>query len=330
MSLALPGARGLFSALQHTLGHVDRTRVRITAGVREAVTDFRAIADSLQARPTRLQELVPSAPTFHGACDACQQVMGGVWFPSDPSVPPLLWRSPFPRDVRESMVTFANPKGALSISDFVLAALIAHKDVLAAHTSLAEHTIWMATDNRAALSWSHKGSSTSVAGRAHLLRLNALHQRQHRYVAVHDHIAGKANVMADDASRLWRLTDQALLTHFLTVYPQACPWQLHHLPPSTNFGFLIGALSKRRPANASQLSASVPVPPLGVSGPTSVATWPSTSYHKTPSPYCKSLPSVCAPVRSAPVVAPSALVRWTTLSAPWGRRMPGWGPGTLA
>jgi hypothetical protein len=86
---------------------------------------------------------------------------------------------------------------------------------------VVERTLWLATDNRAALAWSTKGSSTSVGPRSYLLRYNALHQRTHRYVAVHDHIAGAANVMADDASRLWHLCDCALLTHFNTYYPQA-------------------------------------------------------------------------------------------------------------
>lgn len=329
MALALPGARGLFSALQHTLGRADRNRVRITAEVRAAADNVRAIADALQQRPTRLQELVHSPPAFHGACDACQHGMGGVWFPDLPaSTAPILWHSPFPRGITTALVTSDNPNGALSISDLELAALIAHKDVLATHVILAERTIWMATDNRAALAWSTKGSSTSVSARAHLLRMNAMHQRHHRYVATHSHIPGTANVMADDASRLWHLNDTELLTHFLTHYPQACPWELHRLQPSTN-SRLIGALSRQQPANASRLDAPMPVPPPGASGQVFVTTYPLPPCHPTPSPSCKSSPNVCAPEPSAPVADPSALARWKTRSAPWGRRMSGWGPRTL-
>jgi hypothetical protein len=67
--------------------------------------------------------------------------------------------------------------------------------------------LWTASDNRAALAWSTKGSATSIAARTYLLRLNAMHQRRHRYAYTQHHIAGKANVMADDASRLWHLDD---------------------------------------------------------------------------------------------------------------------------
>ena len=54
MALALPGARGLFSALQDSLKHADKRRVRITQQVRDAAEDFRAIADTLRIRPTRM------------------------------------------------------------------------------------------------------------------------------------------------------------------------------------------------------------------------------------------------------------------------------------
>ena len=77
----------------------------------------------------------------------------------------------------------------------------------------------MATDNTAALSWSNKGLATTSAARAYLLCLNSFHQRGHRYVAVHNHIVGKANVMADDASRRWDLSDTDLLTYFNSYYP---------------------------------------------------------------------------------------------------------------
>jgi hypothetical protein len=38
-----------------------------------------------------------------------------------------------------------------------------------------------------------------------------MHQQQYCYVPIHSHIAGASNVMADDASRLWHLTDAELL-----------------------------------------------------------------------------------------------------------------------
>ena len=105
--------------------------------------------------------------------------MGGVWFSTtDATFPPTLWRQRFDPSVQASLVTSDNRAGTISISDLELAAMIGHKDILAQHTTVHETTFWLATDDRAALLlWSNKGSATSSAARANLLRLNAMHQR---------------------------------------------------------------------------------------------------------------------------------------------------------
>ena len=60
MVLAIPGGRGLFGALQHTLARPDGHRVRITRDVRDALDDFETLGRSLAERPTRLGEIVPN------------------------------------------------------------------------------------------------------------------------------------------------------------------------------------------------------------------------------------------------------------------------------
>jgi hypothetical protein len=201
MTTALPGARGLFSTLQDALGKGDKHQVKLSCRVFDSLADFRTIADTLHERPTRFRELIPvGTPMATGACDACQRGMGGVWFV--PGLAPIVWRSEFSLAIQRALVTSNNRSGAISISDLELAGTIAHKQVLIqAVPDVAERPIWLAGDNRASLSWATKGSATSTSARAYLLRHNALHQRRHRYVPLHDHIAGKANVMADDASR---------------------------------------------------------------------------------------------------------------------------------
>ncbi len=331
MSPALPGSRGLFSLLQAALSKADRNRVRVSPHVWHMASDFRAIADTLVSRPTRLRELVPMTPTYIGASDACQQGMGGVWFSSRHPMAPVVWRQRFPTAVVHAMVTFDNPRGSISISDLELTALIAHKDVLAQRLPVAENTLWMATDNRAALSWSEKGSATATSARAYLLRLNSLHQRQYRYVATHNHIAGQSNVMADDASRLWHLTDDELLTHFNVRYPQASRWQLWTLEPATNSA-LIGSLFRRPPDHAFLHNASLPQVPPDDCGPCSakLSAVTRTPCHPTLSPCCNSSPNAFAVVPSPPAVDRCGLATWRTSSARWARRTPGWGPLTLA
>ena len=332
MAPALPGARGLFSALQDALTRRNRTHVRITRRVHDGLADFRAIADSLRERPTRLRELVPvGPPAAHGACDASQRGMGGVWFV--PGMPPVLWRTAFPSFIQRELVTSNNRTGTLSISDLELAGTIAQKQILVQLMPVAERPIWLAGDNKASLAWATKGSSTSVSARAYLLRLNALHQRQHRYVPLHDYIAGTANAMADDASRRWDLSDTALLTHFNAVYPQASSWRLLTLTPGMHSA-VIGALSRKRSTRISLRTGIPPPPAPGPSGNGSVfpsESGPTSSMCPvTPSPCSCCSPSGIAPVPSLPATSPSALARWKTPSAMWRRRSPGWGPRTLA
>ena len=175
MSPALPGTRGLFSVLQDALSRGDRRRVRLNEHVYAAAADFSALLDSLAERPTRLPELVPTAPSHIGASDACRLGIGGVWLPTTPHEAPLVWRMRFPSKVSNDLVTSTNRNGSISISDLELAGMIAHKDILANAHDIRKRTSWIAGDNRAAVSWSNKGSSTSLGARAYLLQYNALH-----------------------------------------------------------------------------------------------------------------------------------------------------------
>jgi hypothetical protein len=87
MVLAVPGAQCLFSILQLALKVrlEEGTRLRLTYQVRAVLRDFRVFATNLQARLTRISELVPSmTPAAMGAQDAAGKGMGGVHFVSIP------------------------------------------------------------------------------------------------------------------------------------------------------------------------------------------------------------------------------------------------------
>ena len=332
MSPALPGTRGLFSVLQEALRKGDRQRVRLTQHVYDTAADFLVLVDSLAARPTRLPELVPTAPSHVGACDACQVGMGGVWLSADGVAPPVLWRQRFAPHIARALITSTHRHGTLSISDLELTGMIAHKDVAASTFDVCERTLWLASDNRAAVSWSTKGSTSSMAARAYLLRINALHQRHHRYLSRHHYIPGPVNAMADDASRRWDLSDSALLTHFNTHYPQVHSWTLQPLPSATNSA-LTGALCRKRPP-AEFLASVTPLPmPAGACGKLSVkaCSWTQGALAtgiQSPSSSC--LHNNIAPDRSLPAATLSALGQWRMPYERWARRTPGWGPLTLA
>ncbi len=243
---------------------------------------------------------------------------------------PIVWRACFDPHISRALVTYDNPSGTLSISDFELAGMIAHKDVLAHAHDIREQTIWLAGDNRAAISWSDKGSSMSVAARAYLLRYNALHQRHYRYLSRHHYIPGPVNAMADAASRRWDLSDSDFLTHFNTVYPQDISWTLHPLANATKSA-LTGALCKTRRRHGFLGSAPPAPTPVGNYGSSSAPALISApiDWAATPSPSYSFLHNAIAPKRSHPAASLSALAQWRTPYERWDGRTPGWGPRTL-
>jgi len=71
MSVALPGARFLFSILQSLL--VDQPsskRLRLPPLVHAALQDWQHLADSITSNPLPIASLVPQAPSYMGAVDA--------------------------------------------------------------------------------------------------------------------------------------------------------------------------------------------------------------------------------------------------------------------
>ena len=357
MSLALPGSRGLFSALQAP-GTVKEnpqsaSRLRLTAAFHDALDDFRALAAALDTRPTRIAEIVPTQPSVTGAHDASGVGAGGVLF-SHPSaqprrVPvltlsangepvhtsfdgtaPLVWRHTFAPGTRRRLLTFENASGTVTNSDLELAGSILHHDAAVHAWDLRERTHHAATDNLATMYWHRRGSISTTGPTARLLRLQALHQRQHRYVALKTYIPGPLNSMADDASRLTTLTDIALLRHFNSRYPQTRSWQLLTAPLPTASA-VTSCLHNKQWPTACITAGLPPAPPTGTPGSTSATSsgWiPPSHTSPTQSRSSRSSPSGTERVFVAPPNNPCDLGPWRMPSGVWGKRSAVWGPRT--
>ena len=98
ISIALPGARGLFSHMQNALKLKEGGRINSSKGIHTALDEFRWIQRSLTKRRTRLQELVPLTPIVTGPHDASDLGAGGCLFPSSLTISrspckkaPALW-----------------------------------------------------------------------------------------------------------------------------------------------------------------------------------------------------------------------------------------------
>ena len=335
MTLALPGSRGLYSALQVRF-KADKKRIRLTRMVHDFLDDFRWIAQTLDSRPTRIYETVPTAPQIVGTTDALGIGMGGVFFvptpwstPRFPDYYPYLWRAEFPIEIQQRLLTYENPTGSITNSDLELAGTVAHHDVIATHVGVAETTIGTAHDNYAAVIWNRKGSTSSTGPAAYLLRLQALHTRQHRYIPVHDFIPGHLNRLADEASRRFHLSDTDILTHFNTHYTQPRTWELLILRPKM-LSALISCLHKKRVDPQSALQEPVEKTSIGDTGWNSV---PRTPWIPTTPPPILYRTYKCSPEESVmdashPPIDPYGLTQFLTPCETWDRRMHGWGPLT--
>ena len=251
MALALPGAKGFFSQMQEDLCHVKGKRVTLSTGVHEALSDFKWLAEDVANRPTRMYELVPLRPTVDGYHNSSGYMCRGVVLPGPTSIPrkfppqpsdtrlspntngahPIVLHVPFPKDIVDSLVSWTNPQGTVNNSELELAGGVVHSDFVAQCFVVTERTKLLRTNNTAGLWWQLKGSATCTSAPAHLLQLQAMHQRFFHYVPRIDFVSGVDNLISDLPSRSSDLTDNQLLAYLETHFPQPLTWQLWTPPP---------------------------------------------------------------------------------------------------
>lgn len=330
MILAIPGGRGFFSQLQSTMTYAVNAkpsdRLTLSPAVHDQLEDLRFLASDLSTRPTRWGEIVDSAPSFFGAVDASGSGMGGVWIPANPLQSPLLWRSKFSDDIRSALVSFDNPSGTLTNSDFEQAGLVCHPDILAQAYDVREHTVCALSDNTAAVSRDQRGSTSVDAPSSYLCRLAALHQRAFRYRLRSSYLPGPLNVMADTLSRRWELSDSQMLDLFNSTYPQALPWLPCQLRPSMLYS-ATQALSKQRCNEGVLEDVLLPPTLTGAFGKTSAnnINWtPSLPMKTIQLRGSKSSLSKFASEGFLPAANLSDLKQWQMPSNLWHRRSPSW------
>ena len=335
MSLALPGARHLFSHMQLALATKIKSRVTLSRGVHDALADFRWLLNDIKNRPTRIAELVPLLASAEGHHDASGAGAGGVWFPSEHIQPrdgyarrPVLWRLKWPQEIIDKLVSDKNPNGTISNSDLELAGGLLHLEAIAQTFDVRERTLLSKTDNLNTLFWQRKASSTTDKVPAYLLRLFGIHQRYHRYVARHDYLPGPSNPVADALSRDFHLTWAELISTLSPHLPPNTVCQLWTPTPQV-VAAVFDALLKSRPAPESIM---VPPAPPRQSPPTRPAPalgWASMPYSKPArtrlSSYTSS-PDEYDVTALHPREIPQALERLKVTYGTIGRRPRQWGP----
>ena len=140
------------------------------------------------------------------------------------------------------------------------------------------------------------------------------------------HISGDTNSMADDASRLWNLSDNELLAHFNSNYPQARSWKFASLRPQMH-SVLISSLYKRR--STKRLFPQEPEQTNAASGNEKSSAETTTLTHslikyRTRSRFSKFLPAGLEAAYSLTVGSQYAHVLLRRTSGRLGRRSPMW------
>jgi hypothetical protein len=91
----------------------------------------------------------------------------------------IVWRSHFPLDIVNDLITFEHLQGRTTNSDLEMAATLVQLDAIANNYDVHEQPVHTATDNTPML-FSHKqGSVSAHTTPVYLLRMQALHQRFH-------------------------------------------------------------------------------------------------------------------------------------------------------
>ncbi len=84
--------------------------------------------------------------------------LGGFWIGNKfgQLIQPIMFWHRFPPLIATALISLTNPVGALTNSDFELVALVTGTALLASHVPLHHATLWCASDNTPAVSWSPK------------------------------------------------------------------------------------------------------------------------------------------------------------------------------
>jgi hypothetical protein len=267
MAIAIPGARYLFSILQHMLVQQPGPRLRLSNLVKQSLQDWGVLATELATEQTPIQSLVPTPPTFLGAVDASGSGLGGCWIPTPlaPMTSAYIFRQAFPAHIQQDLVSVETPRGSITNSDLELATLV-FGATLIRHLHPSQHaSLLCASNNTATVTWTSKGSTSSTAARALLLRWLATLTQRHKFTLQPVFARGSTNQIADCCSRSFHLSDQDFLNQINRRFPIQDGWKLAH-PPKGLVSLMTLTLSGEMLPWASPDPDRTPPPTLGPSG----------------------------------------------------------------
>ena len=112
-------------------------RITITTAVHDELDNWQRLITSVATWPTHMLEIIPPDATMECSHGASSSGMGGVFCKADRV--PVVWRMPFPLDIRECLVGFDNPDGDRDINEFELAGHLSQITLISARSE--PHTV---------------------------------------------------------------------------------------------------------------------------------------------------------------------------------------------
>jgi hypothetical protein len=272
---------------------------------------------NIATRPTQIVEVIPLSPIAEGHHHASGSGAGGIWFHCSTvtargnlsSSHPIVWHFPWPECVMSRLVTDSNPRSTITNSDLELAGGLIHLNAIANCFDIRKRTVLFKGDNLSTTFWECKGSMSSLAPPAYLLRLFGIHQHIHCYIPRLDYISGPSNHVADALSRHFDMTWPHLLSSLAPYIPQLDGCQIW--TPSKHIVSAVTSALLRKPSSRESLLAVLPAEPQpGANGSTSPVIWASTPFSKpsmTKYRSYKSLHSEYTVANLQPAAIPSGL-----------------------
>ncbi|KAL7533742.1 hypothetical protein ACHAWF_007944 [Thalassiosira exigua] len=203
-AIGIPGGKGLFGPINRLLA-IEPSKVfwDRCPDARKAFDDWRQLIRAAAKEPTHTRELVADEPDYVGYLDASGEGAGGVWLPANSALAPIVWRFPWPPEVKARLVTEDNPDGDITNSDLEMAAEVLGWLVLEACVpNLRWKHVGVWSDNTPTVAWTTRWASKRSAVANRLLRILAIRMREKRASPlVARHVAGERNVLGDIPSR---------------------------------------------------------------------------------------------------------------------------------
>ena len=225
----IPAGKGLLSPFYKILAKQPKfVFLHRNKRVLQALKECRTFLHDSISTPTKCNTLVTAWPDYVGIKDASKQGVGGIIIGENKAVPPTVFRLQWPEDIKQNVVSKANPTGTITNSDLEMAGLMLLWLVMeAVCPSLNGAHVALFSDNSPTVHWVERLASRHSDVAMQLIRALALRLKtQNASPLTPLHIAGVQNAMTDIPSRSfgsipkWHCpTDSHLLTMFNSMFP---------------------------------------------------------------------------------------------------------------